>query len=319
MEQPDQPGEPVRYVGGLTDAPRPPAWPYVVLAGTLVLLMAGAVLLWNPIRSIGRQAGETIAPYSLALTAARWSSAQKISGVPLSLSLSVDNTDQRTVNGLTLNFTQLDRAWKLVDASSGRSNGEISGTSIFFADVIAPGDTATVSVTMLPTRAMDSEIDVTLTPGPSMTPARVTLASGRVLTTLPLGGKVREPTVADADARLTAIYDPQVQKDAVALWQIHVANSGPIAIEGIRLRFPNTQSAFEFRILPSQATVLPDGRTVQFQTTLPPGGQTILLVGVVPRQTGHFQIPIEVFLGDATESISAANGGPPLSIDLTVT
>lgn len=319
MEQSEHPAEPVRYVGGLADAPRPPAWPYVVLAGALVLLVAGGILLWNPIRSIGRRAGETIAPYSLALTAARWSSTQKISGVPLSLSLTVDNTDQRTVNGLTLNFTQLDRAWKLVDASSGRSGGEINGTSIFFADVITPGDSATLSVTLLPTRAMDSEIDFTLTPGPSTTPARVGLASGRVLTTLALGAKVREPTEADADARLTAIYDPQVPKDAITVWQIHVANSGPITIKGIRLRFPDTQSAFAFRILPSQATVLSDGRTVQFQTTLPPGGQTVLLVGVLPKETGHFQIPLEVFLGDATQSISAANGGPPLSIDLTVT
>jgi hypothetical protein len=318
MKQPDQPGEPVRYVGGLTDAPRPPTWPYAALAGILVLLLAGGVVLWNPIRSLGRRAGETIAPYSLALTAAGWSATQKISGVPLSLTLTVDNIDKRTVNGLTLNFTQLDPAWQLMGASSGRSGGEITGASIFFADVVPPGDSVTMSVTFLPTKATDSEIDFTLTPGPSMTAARVALPSGRVLTTLPLGAKVRDPTAADADARLTAIYDPQVQKDALAVWQIHVANTGPVAIDGIRLRFPNTQSAFQFRISPTQATVLPDGRTVQFQTTLPPGGQTILLVGVIPKQTGHFSLPIEVFLGEATESISAANGGPPLSIDLTV-
>jgi hypothetical protein len=319
MEPPDQPDEPVRYVGGLTDAPRPPAWPYAILASTLVVLVVGGILLWNPIRSIGRSAGETIAPYSLALTAATWSSDQKIVGVPVTFSLTVDNTDKRTIRGLTLHFTQLDPAWKLEGASSARSGGEINGTSIFFGDVVEPGGSATVSVSLLPTMAMDSEIDVTLTPALSRTPAQVALASGRVLTTLPLSAKVREPTVADADARLTAIYDPQVPKETVAIWQIHVANSGPITIDGIRLRFPAGQSAFAFRILPTQATVLSDGQTVQFQTTLPPGGQTILLVGVLPHETGHFQIPIEVFLGQATQSLSAANGGPPLSIDLTVT
>jgi len=319
MEPPDEPVEPVRYVGGLADAPRPPAWPYVVLASTLVLVVAGVVLAWNPIRSIGRSAGETLAPYSLVLTAARWSSDEKIAGVPVTFSLTVDNTDQRTVNGITLHVTQLDPAWKVVGATSARSAGQINGTSIFFADVIPPGGSATLSVTLLPTRAVDSEIDVTLTPAPGATPARIALASGRVLSTLPLGAKVRDPTETDADARLTAIYDPQIPNGEVAVWQIHVANSGPITIDGIRLRFPDTQSAFAFRILPTQASVLPDGRTVQFQTTLPPGGQTILLVGVLPNQTGHFQIPIEVFLGNATQSISAANGGPPLSIDLTVT
>lgn len=319
MEGPTQPDERVQYVGGLTDAPRPPAWPYVALAGLVVLLIAAGILLWSPIRSVGRSAGETIAPYSLELTAARWSSDQKIAGVPVSFSLTVGNADQRTINGLTLHFTRIDPAWKVVGASSARSGGEINGASIFFADVVQPGDRATVSVTLLPTRAMDSEIDITLTPAPSRTPARVTVASGRVLTTLPLGARVRDPTEADADARLTAIYDPQVPRDDVAIWQIHVANSGPVTIEGIRLRFPDTQPEFTFKILPAQGTVLSDGRTVQFQTTLPPGGQTILLVGVLPKQAGHFQIPLEVFLGAATQSISAANGGPPLSIDLTVT
>ena len=319
MEPPDQPGEPVRYVGGLTDAPRPPAWPYVVLASILVLLVAGGVLLWNPIRSIGRRAGQTIAPYSLALSAARWSADQKIAGVPVSFSLTVDNTDQRTINGLTLRFTQLDPAWKLVGASSARSDGEINGASIFFADVVQPGGSATISVTLLPSRAMDSEIDVTLTPAPSTTPARVTLGSGRVLTTLPLGAKVREPTAADADARLTAIYDPQVPVGQAARWNIHVANTGPIEINAIRFRLPpNAQTYFDFSYLPTQAKVLPDGLTLEFATTLPPGGQTILIVQVVPKESGHFTIPIQVYLGASTLSLSAANGGPPLSIDLTV-
>lgn len=319
MEGPTQPDERVQYVGGLTDAPRPPAWPYLALAGLVVLLITAGILLWGPIRSVGRSAGETIAPFSLELTAARWSSDQKIAGVPVSFSLTVGNADQRTINGLTLHFTRIDPAWKVVGASSARSGGEIDGASIFFADVVQPGDSATVSVTLLPTRAMDSEIDITLTPAPGRTPARVTIPSGRILTTLPLGTRVRDPTEADADARLTAIYDPQVPRDAVAVWQIHVANSGPVTIEGIRLRFPDTQPEFTFKILAAQGTVLSDGRTVQFQTTLPPGGQTILLVGVLPKQAGHFQIPLEVFLGTATQSISAANGGPPLSIDLTVT
>jgi hypothetical protein len=319
MEQPDQPGEPVRYVGGLTDAPRPPAWPYVVLSGILVLLVAGGILLWNPILSIGRRAGQTIAPYSLALTAARWSSDQKIVGVPVSISLTVDNVDQRTINGLTLRFTQIDPAWQVMGASSARFDGELSGTSIFFADVIPPGGSATLSVTLLPTRAMDSEIDVTLTPARSSTPARVTLVSGSVLTTLALGAKVRLPTVADAGARLTAIYDPQVPVGKAARWNIHVANTGPIEIMGIRFRLPaNAQTYFDISYLPTQATVLPDGLTLEFATTLPPGGQTILIVQVIPKESGHFTIPIQVYLGASTLSLSAANGGPPLSIDLTV-
>lgn len=309
---------PVEYVGGQSDAPRPRAWPYIVLAASLVVLVAGVVLLWNPIRSIGQRAGETIAPYSLALTAASWSSDQKISGVPVSFSLTVDNTDNRTFNGLTLHFVRLDPGWKLLDASSARSGGEIDGTSVYYADVIPRGGSATLSVTLVPSRAMDSVIGFTLIPAHGTTPSRVTLNDGRVITALALTAKVREPTVADADARLTAIYDPQVPVGQTAVWQIHVANTGPITIDGIRLRFVDIPAGFEFRILPTQATVLPDGQTVQYQTTLPPGGQTILLVGVLPQQAGRYQIPVLVFLGQATQALSAANGGPPLSIDLTV-
>lgn len=319
MEQPDQPGEPVRYVGGLTDAPGPPAWPYVVLAVTLVLLIAAGALLWNPIRSLGRRTGETIAPYSLALTAARWSASQKISGVPVTLTLSVDNTDQRTVNGLTLTFTQIDRAWVLVSASSERSGGEPNGRSIFFADVIPPGGSATLSITLLPTKAMDSEIDVTLTPSPSRTPARVAVASGSVVTTLPLGAKVREPTVADANARLTAIFNPQAPVGQLTQWSVHVANVGPIEIDRIRLRFPSNAGSFlDLTYVPPQAKLLSDGLTLEYPTTLPPGGQTILVFGVVPKQSGHITFPIEVYLGESTLPLSAADGGPPLTIDIRV-
>ena len=318
MDHPQPPAEPVRYVGGMTDAPRPPAWPYVLIAGALVLLIAGGVLLWKPIRSLGQSAGETIAPYSLALSAFKWSSDQKIASVPLSFSLTVANSDQRTINGVTMRFTRLDPPWKLLSASSANADGEINGTSIFFADTLPPGGSASLSIGLLPSEAMDSEVDFTLTAGHGTTPARVQLPDGSVATTLAIGAKVREPIQSDADARLTAIYDPQVAKDDVAIWQIHVANTGPISINGIRLGFPDTQSAFEFRVSASQATVLPDGRTVEFPVTLPPGGQTILEVGVIPHQTGRFQIPMLVFLGAATQPMSAANGGPPLSVDLAV-
>ena len=317
VEPPTEP--PVEYVGGLTDAPRPRAWPWVAFGAALVILVGAAVVLWNPIRSLGRSAGATIAPYDLTLTSAIWSSNQKISGVPLSFSLTVHNQDQRVVHGLTLRFSRLDPGWRVLGATGAESAATISGTSIFFAGVIPPGGTETLSVSLVPTRAMDSEIDLTLTPrNGGSTAARVAVPDGRILTTLALGAKVREPTDADADARLTAIYEPQVPMSEVAVWQIHVANTGPIAIKAIRLRFPAIQSSFEFSYLSSQARVLPDGETLEFPTALPPGGQTILLIGVLPRETGRFQIPVQVFLGEASEPMSAANGGPPLSIDLTV-
>jgi hypothetical protein len=319
MEQPDQPGEPVRYVGGLPDAPRPPAWPYLAMAVALMVLLVGGVLLWKPIQSIGGNAGHAIAPYSLAVTNFSWSSNEKISNVPNTFNLTVDNLDQRTVSGLTMQFTLLDRAWKILSASSANSSSEINGHAIFFSDVVPQGGSMTMSVTLVASRAMDSEIDFTLTPAHASTPARVALASGSVASALSIGARVRAPTEADASARLTAIYDPQVPNGQLAFWRIHVANNGPVTINGIRLQFPVAAlSDFGFSYLPSQARVLADGLTLDFPTTLPPGGQTILVVGVTPHQSGHFQIPILVFLGRATQPMSAANGGPPLSIDFVV-
>lgn len=316
-QAPAPPERPIRYVGGLGEAPRGPVWPYIVLGLIPVILAVAFVVWWNPIRSLGRNAGANIAPYSMSLTGAAWSANQKIVGVPVTFSISLDNADQRTIKGLTLHFTRLDRGWEIIDASSPQSNAEINGSSIFFSDVIKPGGSTTLAVRFLPDKAMDTEIDFTLTPGNASTPARVQLLDGTALTTLPLPVKVREPTEADANARLTAIYDTHITKGELAIWQIHVANTGPIAIDGIRLKFTDIPAGFDLRP-ESDATVLPDGQTVQFDTTLQPGGQTILVMGLRPQVTGHYQIPILVYLGKSTSPLSSANGGPPLSLDLTV-
>jgi len=98
VEERDQRGEDITYVGGLGESPKRNVWPFVVLGLIPVVLAATAVALWNPIRSLGRTAGETIAPYSLTLESGGWSSDQKIATVPITLSLTVSNADQRTID-----------------------------------------------------------------------------------------------------------------------------------------------------------------------------------------------------------------------------
>jgi hypothetical protein len=66
--------EPVEYVGGLSDAKRPRAWPYLALAGTLVVLLASGLVFRGSILAGGRAFGESFVPYSLSLTASGWSS-----------------------------------------------------------------------------------------------------------------------------------------------------------------------------------------------------------------------------------------------------
>lgn len=317
MQDQNQPTEPIMYVGGLGEPPKRHVWPYFLVGILPVVLAVSAVLLWNPIRSLGRSAGNTIAPYSLALDSGGWSSDQKIATVPITLSLTISNADTRTVSGVTLRFTKLDSAWEIVGASSDNIAGAVQGRAVVFSTTIRPRDSATFAVSLRPSKAMNSQIDFTLTPGHSTTPAKIQLADGSVTTTLSAGGKVRDPIESDADARLTAFYDTQPSAGALTFWQIHVANTGPITINGIKLRFPQVPPGLELGV-GTNATVLPDGQTVQFDTSLEPGGQTVLQVGVTPHLPGHFLIPVLVYLGNSTQSLSSANGGAPLSIDLTV-
>jgi hypothetical protein len=317
VQEQNQPSEPITYVGGLGEPPKRHVWPYFLLGIIPLAIAVSAVVLWNPIRSLGRSAGSTIAPYSLALDSGGWSSDQKIATVPITLSLTISDADRRTVNGITLTFTKLDRAWEIVGASSSNKAADVRGTAVYFPTVIKPGESETLAITLRPSKAMNTEIDLTLTPGQASTPAKIQLSDGTVITTVVASGKVRDPIESDADARLTAFYDPQPTQGNLTVWQIHVANTGPITINGIKLRFPQIPPGLDLGV-GTNATVLPDGQTVEFDTSLAPGGQTVLQVGVTPHLPGHFLIPVLVYLGSSTQSLSSANGGAPLSIDLTV-
>jgi hypothetical protein len=318
MEEPERPGEPIRYVGGLGPPPRGRAWPFILLAVTPVVLVVLGVVFWNPVQSIGHRAGATIAPYSLALTGGAWSASEKIASVPISFTIELSNTDKRSVEGLTMTFTRLDPGWSIVGASGSNKPGKIKGKSIFFPATIRPGKSAAVTVTLLPSKAMESEINLTLTPAHSSTPARIDVGGGQVITKLTLNGSVRDPVDSDADARFVALYPPEVLKGSETEWDINVTNTGPVAIDTIRLSFPEIPPGFLIRVITTDSEVLPDGKTVLFGTSLPPGGQTILQIGVLPQQSGHYQIPLVVYLGHASGPYRSANGGPQLSIDVTV-
>jgi hypothetical protein len=319
MEEQRQSSEPITYVGGLGDVSKSKAWPFIALGLLPILLAVLLVVFWNPIRALGNGAGKTVAPYSLALTDAGWSTDDIIATVPVDLVVSVQNTDQRTINGMTLRFAKLPAAWQILGASSPNVHGVVSGSSIFFPNQIRPEGTLRMSVTMRASHATNADIGVTLSAGHDSNPAHVLLYDGSTATTLYLLAKARQPTEDDAYARLTALYDPLPTKGDQSGWQIHVSNTGPIAINQIRLAFPPTvRSQFELLYLASQATLLSDGTTLQFDLSLPPGGQTILYAGVVPHVAGHFQIPIQVYLEKSGVPLIAADGGPPITVDLTV-
>ena len=176
----------------------------------------------------------------------------------------------------------------------------------------------TLTVTMRPSAPPQADIGMTLSPGHEQSPANVQLPDGTSGTGLLITAKVRNPTDADADAQLTALYDPLPTKDQLSTWQIHVANTGPVPIDRVVISAPPAAlGSFQF-LITSQGSILQDGHTFQFDMSLPPGGQAVLLVGVVPHIAGHYQIPFDVFLQKSAQPLRSATGGPPITVDLTV-
>lgn len=327
MEEPRTPEPPeappaaeqqITYVGGLGEAPRGRAWPFIALGLIPALLALAVLVFWSPIRSLGRGAGKTIAPYSLALIDLSWSSDDLIATVPYDLVVKIQNTDQRAINGLTVHFTRLDPAWEIIGASSPNAHGSIDGNAVFFPNQIRPNGTLRMSITMRASAATDSDIAMSLAAGHDAGTARVDLLDGRTASLFSFSGKARTPTEDDAYARFTAIYEPLATKGNETNWRFHVTNTGPITITQIRLAFPPSMNAdFDILYLPSQASELPDG-SLQYALSLPPGGQTVLETAVVPHVTGHFQFPIKVYLEKAGVPLAAPDGGPPITLDLTV-
>jgi hypothetical protein len=194
---------PVEYVGGLSDdAPRARAWPFVAAAAALALVTIAVIVFWGPIRAAGRNAGESFAAYSMSLTSAKWPSDVQLTGVPTTLIMTLQNTDRRKLNGLTLRVANGNPGLTVVEAEPA---AEIGGSAIFFPQPVDPGKSETLSITFLAIQPMNSEIDFSLAAAHGANPAQVLTPDGTtVATELAVAAKFRDPTDADANARLVA-------------------------------------------------------------------------------------------------------------------
>jgi len=307
---------PVEYVGGRSDdAPRRRAWPFVAAAAALALVIIAVIVFWGPIRTAGRNAGESFAAYSMSLTSARWPSDVQLTGVPTTLAMTLQNTDRRTLNGLTLRVAAGNRGLTVVEAEPA---AEIGGSAIFFAQPVDPGKSETLSITFLAVQPMNGEIDFSLAAAHGKNPAQVLTPDGTVATELAIAAKFRDPTDADANARLVAIYPSHVTTAATNTWVIHVTNAGPIAIRSVSLAFPNPPAGFQLLNASPLPTVEPSGE-LQFDVTLPPGGQTAIILDVALRQAGAFQIPAGVYLNGSTTPLTLGPGVTALIFVVTAT
>lgn len=307
--------QPVEYVGGLSDAKRPRTWPYLALAGGLVMVLVGGLVFRGSILASGRAFGESFVPYSLNLTAAGWSSSDKLTGVPLTLTLQVQNADPRTVQGLTIRLVNLSSQLAIVSA---KPEADITGSSFFFPQPLPPSKAETLAITLNPRRAGDWRFSVTITPAHGTTPARVlNAADGTVTTSLAIGASVRDPTAADASAQVGQTWNPQVAVGGTTVWKIQLTNDGPIAISSVTLGFQQAPAGFEIVGANPQASQLADGR-LRFVMSLGPGSQGTVSLVVVAHAAGQFQVPISVYLDDAADPIVSTAGGPIVNLNIVV-
>jgi len=306
--------EPVEYVGGLSDAKRPRAWPYLLLAGGLVVALAAGLIFRNSIAQSGHAFGESFVPYSLNLTGSAWSSNDKLTNIPVTLELQIQNADPRTVHGLTLRLTNLSQKLEIQSAKPG---AEINGSSFYFPQVLAPTKSEVLEITLLPTKAGDWHFGVTITPGRGTTPARVTTADGSSATSLVTEASVRDATPADASASVSTTWTPHMTVGGSGNWDISLSNDGPIAIRSVTLGFPQVPAGFEIVSAGPPASVLPDGR-LRFVTDIAPGSQGTVSMSLIAHQSGSFQVPINVYLDDATDPLMSSTGGPIVNLDITV-
>jgi hypothetical protein len=256
---------PIEYVGGLSDdAPRRPAWPFVAAVAALALVVIAVIVFWGPIGAAGRNAGESFAAYSVSLTSAKWPSDVQLTGVPTTLAITLQNTDQRTLNGLTMRVANAYPGLTVVQAEPAAETG---GAGIFFPLAVGPGKSETLSITFLAIQPMNGEIDFSLAAAHGTNPAQVTTPDGTVATELAVAAKFRDPTDADANARLVAIYPSHVTAAASNPCVIHVTNTGPIALRSVSLAFSNPPTGFQLLDASPIPTVEPSGQ-LQFDVAL---------------------------------------------------
>lgn len=306
--------ERVEYVGGLSDAKRPRRWPYFLVGGVLAVALAAGLIFRNNIVAGGHAFGESFVPYSLNLTGSAWSSNDKLTGVPVTLELQIQNADPRTVKGVTVQLTNLSQKLEIQGA---RPNAQIDGNSFFFPQVLAPAKSEVLAITLLPTKAGDWRFGVSITPGRGTTPARITTPDGSTATSLLTEASVRDATPADASASVSTTWTPHMTVGGSGNWGISLTNDGPIAISSVTLGFPQVPAGFEIVSAGPQASVLPDGR-LRFVTSIAPGAQGTVSMSLIAHQAGSFQVPINVYLDDATDPLVSSTGGPLVNLDISV-
>ncbi len=305
--------EPVEYIGGQTEPPHRQAWPFALAAGGIAVAVFGAIFAWPFVRGAARSVGETVLPYSVNVRGT-WSSEEKIAGGPVDIVLRVDNSDPRTINGITLRTKGLSARWKILSASP---DAKINGDSVFFKDSVSPGKSETLTVHLLPVQAGETSFQLSLSEGQQRAPMRLRTGNNSVGTVLNAGANVRDPTPSDFAVRPQLFYASEIVAGSQSSWQVQIQNAGAVRITSVVLAFTIPDS-FEVTAADPSGALSQGGRNVRFETKLDPGDTMTMAIRFVPHNTGNFHLGYRLFLDDDPRPIMLGNGQAQAPFDVRV-
>ncbi|HYM49703.1 MAG TPA: hypothetical protein VET65_03930 [Candidatus Limnocylindrales bacterium] len=306
--------EPIEWIGGQPEGARPKRWPYALLPLGLIGLVAASALSWTAIRSTGQAVAEAVVPYTVSVQGA-WSSQDKVVGGPLSMMLTINNTDPRKLPGMTLRLKGLHPGWQIIGAGP---SAQITGDAIYFSSLVAPGKSEDLTVNLMPVKAGDSQIQLTLSAGRSTNAITMKTSATSQGTLLNAPASVRAATSSDLAVTPQLLYVRDLSLNTDASWDVQVQNAGVIRITSVTVAFPGLPSSFELTTTNPAAKIDPTAGTVRFATALDPGAGETLTVHFTPHAAGTFHVAAQLYLSDEPDPIVLPNGDRAVNFDVTV-
>lgn len=306
--------EPIEWVGGQPEGARRKRWPYALVPLAVIGVVSLSTLGWSSIRTAGRAVATAVVPYTVGVKGS-WSTQDKVVGGPISMLLTIQNTDPRRIEGMTLRLHGLRPGWTIIGAAP---SAQISGDAIFFGRELAPGKSEDLTVNLMPVRSGASEIQLTLSVGRSSTSIQMKTSATSQGPVLSAPASVRAATPSDLAVQPQLLYVKDLVVGDDASWDVQVQNAGTVRITSVTVGFPQLPASFELTTTRPTSTIDQGSRSVRFTVTLDPGDGETLTVHFVPHATGTFHVAAQLFLSDQPDPIVLPNGDRAVNFDVTV-
>jgi len=303
----------IEYVGGQPERPPVRPWGLLAVVPAVLIMGLGVVLVGPGLAEAGRSLGQGAFPYTVQVRGT-WSAADQVVGSPADLVLDVKNTDRRSLNGISIHLSGLSPRWTLTGASP---DGQITGTTVRFAQVLRPGESETLQLHLLAIQAGASTLRLNMTPAGGGQTIRLVTDTGAARG-LSAAVTVREATATDLGARPKLYYNDANLVNEAALFRMHIDNSGVVRITSVTVRFSQLPGSFELQSSQPAGRLSSDGRSVTFPITLDPGQGIDLNINYVPHQTGAYPVSIQFFLQDQTTALVLDDGTQAIDVPITV-